>query len=69
VADREQSTDENSGRRKSLSAEDRWPELPDDSAFDEALVAAVLAAVPPTSQQPPKGAHNRVVWRTNHFRN
>ena len=45
VADKEQSTDENSGRRKSLSAEDRWPELPDHSAFDEALVAAVLAPV------------------------
>ena len=45
VADKEHSTDENSGRRKSLSAEDRWPELPDHSAFDEALVAAVLAPV------------------------
>ena len=45
VADKEQSTDENSGRRKSLSAEDRWPELPDHSAFDEALVAAVLGPV------------------------
>lgn len=45
VVDKEQSTDENSGRRKSLSAEDRWPELPDHSAFDEALVAAVLAPV------------------------
>ncbi|CAL5063131.1 unnamed protein product [Urochloa decumbens] len=45
VVDNEQSTDENSGRRKSLSAEDRWPELPDHSAFDEALVAAVLAPV------------------------
>ncbi|XP_062198533.1 protein POLLENLESS 3-LIKE 2 [Phragmites australis] len=43
--DKEQSTDENSGRRKSLSAEERWPELPDHSAFDEALVAAVLAPV------------------------
>ncbi|KAJ1290608.1 hypothetical protein BS78_02G257300 [Paspalum vaginatum] len=45
VVDKEQSTDENNGRRKSLSAEDRWPELPDHSAFDEALVAAVLAPV------------------------
>ncbi|KAF8701020.1 hypothetical protein HU200_033912 [Digitaria exilis] len=45
VVDKEQSTDENSGRRKSLSAEDRWPELPDHSAFDEALVAAVLGPV------------------------
>ncbi|CAN6198724.1 unnamed protein product [Urochloa humidicola] len=45
VVEKEQSTDENSGRRKSLSAEDRWPELPDHSAFDEALVAAVLAPV------------------------
>ncbi|CAN6183130.1 unnamed protein product [Urochloa humidicola] len=45
VVDKEPSTDENSGRRKSLSAEDRWPELPDHSAFDEALVAAVLAPV------------------------
>uniref|UniRef100_A0A0A9ATE3 Uncharacterized protein n=1 Tax=Arundo donax TaxID=35708 RepID=A0A0A9ATE3_ARUDO len=43
--DKEQSTDKNSGRRKSLSAEDRWPELPDHSAFDEALVAAILAPV------------------------
>ncbi|CAD6218332.1 unnamed protein product [Miscanthus lutarioriparius] len=43
--DKEQSIDENSGRRKSLSAEDRWPELPDHSAFDEALVAAVLGPV------------------------
>lgn len=33
------------GRRKSLSAEERWPELPDHNAFDEALVAAVLAPV------------------------
>jgi hypothetical protein len=45
VVDKEQSTDENSSRRKSLSAEDRWPELPDHSAFDEALVAAILAPV------------------------
>ena len=45
VVDKEQSIDENSGRRKSLSAEDRWPELPDHSAFDEALVAAVLGPV------------------------
>jgi hypothetical protein len=45
VVFKEQSIDENSGRRKSLSAEDRWPELPDHSAFDEALVAAVLAPV------------------------
>ncbi|KAG2636476.1 protein POLLENLESS 3-LIKE 2-like [Panicum virgatum] len=45
VANKEQSTDENSGRRKSLSAEDRWPELPDHSAFDEALVADVLGPV------------------------
>lgn len=36
---------ENNGRRKSLTAEERWPELPDDSAFDEALVASVLAPV------------------------
>uniref|UniRef100_A0A0D9XG37 Uncharacterized protein n=1 Tax=Leersia perrieri TaxID=77586 RepID=A0A0D9XG37_9ORYZ len=35
----------NNGRRKSLTAEERWPELPDHSAFDEALVAAVLAPV------------------------
>ncbi|CAD6224028.1 unnamed protein product [Miscanthus lutarioriparius] len=45
VVDKEQSIDENSGRRKSLSAEDRWPELPDHTAFDEALVAAVLGPV------------------------
>ncbi|PWZ14212.1 Protein POLLENLESS 3-LIKE 2 [Zea mays] len=45
VVFKEQSIDENSGRRKSLSAEDRWPELPDHSAFDEALVAVVLAPV------------------------
>lgn len=45
AVEKEQFTDENSGRRKSLSAEDRWPELPDHSAFDEALVAAVLAPV------------------------
>uniref|UniRef100_A0A0A9CPK6 Uncharacterized protein n=1 Tax=Arundo donax TaxID=35708 RepID=A0A0A9CPK6_ARUDO len=45
AVEKEQRTDENSGRRKSLSAEDRWPELPDYSAFDEALVAAVLAPV------------------------
>ncbi|KAL6601345.1 hypothetical protein ACP70R_044565 [Stipagrostis hirtigluma subsp. patula] len=45
AVDKEQSTDENNGRRKSLSAEERWPELPDHSAFDEALVAAVLAPV------------------------
>jgi hypothetical protein len=45
TAEKDQFTDENSGRRKSLSAEDRWPELPDHSAFDEALVAAVLAPV------------------------
>ncbi|KAL5201394.1 hypothetical protein ABZP36_035748 [Zizania latifolia] len=43
--EKEPSNDENNGRRKSLSAEDRWPELPDHSAFDEALVAAVLAPV------------------------
>ncbi|KAL5205692.1 hypothetical protein ABZP36_033901 [Zizania latifolia] len=39
------SNDENNGRRKSLSAEERWPELPDHTAFDEALVASVLAPV------------------------
>jgi hypothetical protein len=43
TAEKDQFTDENRSRRKSLSAEDRWPELPDHSAFDEALVAAVLA--------------------------
>lgn len=43
--EKEPINDENSGRRKSLSAEERWPELPDHSAFDEALVAAVLAPV------------------------
>lgn len=44
--EKEQSNDnQNGGRRKSLSAEERWPELPDHSAFDEALVAAVLAPV------------------------
>ncbi|KAM0893506.1 hypothetical protein ACQ4PT_025063 [Festuca glaucescens] len=37
--------DVNGGRRKSLSAEERWPELPDHSAFDEALVASVIAPV------------------------
>uniref|UniRef100_J3MZL3 Uncharacterized protein n=1 Tax=Oryza brachyantha TaxID=4533 RepID=J3MZL3_ORYBR len=42
---KEPSNDENNGRRKSLTAEERWPELPDHSAFDEALVAAVLAPV------------------------
>jgi hypothetical protein len=36
---------DNNGRRKSLTAEERWPELPDDSAFDEALVASVIAPV------------------------
>ncbi|CAM0952699.1 unnamed protein product [Alopecurus aequalis] len=36
---------DNNGRRKSLSAEERWPELPDHSAFDEALVASVIAPV------------------------
>ncbi|NP_001170740.1 Protein POLLENLESS 3-LIKE 2-like [Zea mays] len=45
VVDKAQSIDENSGRRKSLSAEDRWPELPDHSAFDEALVADILGPV------------------------
>ncbi|KAL6846038.1 hypothetical protein ACP4OV_023486 [Aristida adscensionis] len=45
VVDKEPSADENNSRRKSLSAEERWPELPDHSAFDEALVAAVLAPV------------------------
>uniref|UniRef100_A0A0E0M3X5 Uncharacterized protein n=1 Tax=Oryza punctata TaxID=4537 RepID=A0A0E0M3X5_ORYPU len=43
--EKEPINDENNGRRKSLSAEERWPELPDHSAFDEALVAAVLAPV------------------------
>ncbi|KAF0924446.1 hypothetical protein E2562_010107 [Oryza meyeriana var. granulata] len=43
--EKEPSNDENNGRRKSLTAEERWPELPDHSAFDEALVAAVLAPV------------------------
>ena len=41
----EAGNDVNGGRRKSLSAEERWPELPDDSAFDEALVASVIAPV------------------------
>jgi hypothetical protein len=45
TVEKDQFTDENSGRRKSLTAEDRWPELPDHNAFDEALVAAVLAPV------------------------
>uniref|UniRef100_A0ACD5XUQ2 Uncharacterized protein n=1 Tax=Avena sativa TaxID=4498 RepID=A0ACD5XUQ2_AVESA len=36
---------ENNGRRKSLTAEERWPELPDHSAFDEALVASVIGSV------------------------
>lgn len=43
---KEQSSEaDNNGRRKSLSAEERWPELPDHSAFDEALVASVIAPV------------------------
>ncbi|KAK1633155.1 hypothetical protein QYE76_007470 [Lolium multiflorum] len=37
--------DVNGGRRKSLTAEERWPELPDHSAFDEALVASVIAPI------------------------
>ncbi|XP_044950514.1 protein POLLENLESS 3-LIKE 2 [Hordeum vulgare subsp. vulgare] len=44
-ADKNQDNNNNNGRRKSLTAEERWPELPDHSAFDEALVASVLAPV------------------------
>uniref|UniRef100_A0A453LGT1 Uncharacterized protein n=1 Tax=Aegilops tauschii subsp. strangulata TaxID=200361 RepID=A0A453LGT1_AEGTS len=44
-ADKNQDDTSNNGRRKSLTAEERWPELPDHSAFDEALVASVLAPV------------------------
>ncbi|XP_073011824.1 protein POLLENLESS 3-LIKE 2 [Typha latifolia] len=38
-------TEEEFSRRKSISGEDKWPELPDNNAFDEAIVAAVLAPV------------------------
>lgn len=45
---RVEKTSERGDRRKSLGVvgtEDRWPELPDNNEFDDAIVAAVLAPV------------------------
>ncbi|OAY71607.1 protein POLLENLESS 3-LIKE 2-like [Ananas comosus] len=41
----EKTEEEAAGRRKSSSGEDKWPELPDNTAFEEAIVAAALAPV------------------------